>query len=194
MPVICPFCSQEFPGEKLNSRHLSICNPSSSSKVEPCLCGHISTSLTQMKRHRADCEVWKQRDKEAVKAARHEATNMELYGVANVSQSSEIQAKREATNLKRYGARNPLCKEASTFKKVQESLVGKRVGLHGEDNPFSWPEVQEKLRNTMQEKYGAPNPQQVPEIRERTFQTNSERFQALRVSSDSEDLKEDSDV
>jgi hypothetical protein len=176
MPVSCPFCGREFSGDKLNSRHLSKCRPESHLKVRPCLCGHVSTSLTQMKRHQQSCETWKKRDRGVVQTARQRATSLERYGVEDAAHLPEVQARREATNLERYGAANPLCREASTFDKVQESLIGKRVGLHGEDNPFAWAETQEKIREHWQQEHGVDNPQQVPEIRERTLKTNLERY------------------
>jgi hypothetical protein len=44
MPIKCPHCGREFPGDKLNARHLSICNPESRLKVEPCLWARVHES------------------------------------------------------------------------------------------------------------------------------------------------------
>jgi len=176
MPIICPHCGREFKGSKLNARHLAKCNPEASPKVPPCLCGHEATSLTQMKRHRRVCETWQKRDKKALANARRRETSLERYGVEDARRTTEANSKRTATNRERYGAANPFSKESSVFDKVQESLVGKRVGLKGQDNPFAKPEVQKKIRETMEFKYGAANPQQVPEIRAQTRQTNLERY------------------
>lgn len=178
----CPHCRKTF--KKITSRHKAVCDgwekPPSPS---PCLCGHESTSLTQMKRHRRDCDVWQNRDKAAVAEARRRETSVARYGVEDARRSPEADAKRAATNKARYGAENPFCKEASTFDKVQEALEGKRPVLRGEDNPFAKPEVQEKIRATMVERYGSENPQQVSEIRERTRQTNLERYGSEEVLS-----------
>ena len=174
MSIKCPHCGREFPGDKLNARHLSLCNPQSRPKVPPCLCGHESTSLTQMKRHRRTCAVWKNRDVEAIRRARMEATSLKRYGVEDASQAPEVLARREATNRERYGAPNPFCREASTFNAVQAAMS--REGLKGEANPFAWPEVQEKIRGHWQREYGVDGPQQVPEIRARTKTTNLGRY------------------
>lgn len=179
MPIVCPHCSRCFQGEKLNARHLAKCNPSVSPAIVPCLCGHPATSLTQMKRHKRECALWQARDLEASKLeslSRKKATSLARYGVEDASQAPEVIARREATNVARYGAANPFSKGASTFQKVQDSLVGKRPVLKGADNPFAKPEVQEKARRSMVVKYGAANAQQVPEIRERTKGTNKERY------------------
>ena len=174
MPIKCPHCGREFPGDKLNARHLSICNPSSKPKVPPCLCGHESTSLTQMKRHRRICEVWENRDVEVVRRSRMKATSLDRYGVDDASQAPEAQAKRAATNQERYGASNPFCRESSIFDAVQAAIP--REGLQGDANPFSRPDVKEKIREHWQREHGVNSPQQVPEIRARTRATNLERY------------------
>jgi len=172
---ICPHCDEVFT--KVTSRHKAICEGwSDTEDPEPCLCGHESTSLTQMKRHRQVCVVWQTRDADAVARARRVRTMLERHGVENPMQSEEIRAKVGATNLERYGAESIFSKESSKFDEVQASLEGKRPVLRGEDNPFAQPEVQEKIRETMTERYGAENPQQVPEIRARTMETNLERY------------------
>lgn len=176
MSVICPHCGREFPGNRLNSRHLALCNPGSSPKVEPCLCGHVSSSLTQMKRHRKKCPVWQGRDKAAVREERKKETCLEQWGAEDASQHPDVVARRKATNLERYGAENPFSKEATTFEKVQASLEGKRSVLCGDGCAFSRPEVQEKIREHWRQEHGVENPQQVPAIRAQTRQTNLERY------------------
>lgn len=174
--VTCPYCSKTFRGVKLNARHLAKCNPTSSPKVPPCLCGHTSTSLTQMKRHRRECEVWQSRDKKVLAAQRRKETNLARHGVEDASQAPDVRKRRAATNKARYGAANVFSKESAVFDKVQSSLEGKRPVLRGEDNPFAKSEVQEKIKATMVERYGVENPQQVPEIREKTKATMVERY------------------
>ena len=176
MPIECPYCSRTFPGEKLNARHLSLCNPDLKRDAEPCLCGHIATSLTAMKRHRKTCEIWHARDKNAVCRDRAIKTNIKRYGAASPIENPEIRARIEATNLKRYGAANPFAREATTFDAVQSSLEGKRVSVCGSDNPFAREDVKAKIRETMLKKHGAENPQQVPEIRARTRETVINRY------------------
>lgn len=96
--------------------------------------------------------------------------------------SPEADRKRSETNLKKYGAENPFARGASTYEKVQESLVGKR-GAHGAANAFARPEVKAKVKATMRERYGAENPQQVPAIRARTTATSQERYGGVLLSS-----------
>ena len=176
MSVNCPYCKREFQGSRVNSRHLAKCHPEGSPKVPPCLCGHESTSLTQMKRHRRQCAVWQGRDKAAIAEARRRETSLERHGVVDARRSPAANARRKSTNKARYGAENPFCRDASTFDKVQASVAGKRPVLRGSDNPFADGEVQAKILQHWQEHYGVDNPQQVPAIRERTKQTNMDRY------------------
>jgi len=171
---VCPHCDEVFT--KVTSRHKAVCQGwPDTEDPEPCLCGHESTSLTQMKRHRQVCVVWQTRDADAVARARRVRTMRERHGVENPMQSEEFRARAARTNLERYGAESVFARESSKFDELQASLEGKRPVLRGEDNPFSRPEVQEKIRETMRERHGAENPQQVPEIRARTRATNLER-------------------
>lgn len=176
MPVVCPHCSREFPGDHVNARHLAKCSPSSGPAVPPCLCGHESTSLTQMKRHRKACETWQARDAQALASERRVKTNLTRHGVAVASQAPEVRAQRAATNRERYGAENPFAKESSVFNKVQASLEGKRPVLRGAKNPFAQSEVKEKIRARLRARYGVENPQQAPGVRERTRATMVERY------------------
>ena len=145
-------------------------------KPEPCLCGHPSTSLTQMKRHRATCDTWQSRDAEGVKRSRMRATSLSRYGVEHANQADEVRARTAATNVGRYGAANPFSREASTFDKVQASLDGKRPVLRGADNPFAREDVKAKVRDHWETKHGVTNPQQVAEIRARTRATTVDRY------------------
>lgn len=174
----CPYCARSF--STITSRHKAVCvGWPKAPPPDPCLCGHVSTSNTQQKRHKQGCEIWKARDVEKQKAEIREkmrVTSLVRYGVEDASQAPEVIARRKATNIARYGAENPFSKEASTFEKVQDSLDGKRPILRGADNPFAKPEVKKKIRSSMIEKYGAASPQQVPEIRARSRATNLERY------------------
>jgi hypothetical protein len=129
-----------------------------------------------MKRHRKTCLDWQSRDSTQVARERLKQTNLERYGVEDVSQTPEVRARRTQTNLERYGAGNPFCRESSIFEQVQERSKESHVSLCGQDNPFAWPEVKEKVRAYWQREHGVDNPQQVPEIRGRVQATNLERY------------------
>jgi len=173
----CPHCKREFKGDRINSRHMAKCWPNwKPEPITPCICGHESTSNSQMKRHKSGCGVWQSRDKKAISKFRRKQTMLNRYGVENPAHSKESVEKRKQTNLKRYGAENPFSKESSVFEKVQEALDGKRPILKGKDNPFAWESVQDKIKQTNLEKYGVVNPQQNDGVKAKTLATNLERY------------------
>ncbi len=183
MSVTCPYCGQCFPhSDNINSRHKTFCPgwqaELGDTKPRPCLCGHEATSLTQMKRHRAQCEVWKTRHRGTVQMARLAETLQTKHGegATHPAHIPEAEARRKATLKERYGAENVFCRESSIFDKVQASLDGKRPVLKGEDNPFSRPEVQDKIRQTHLDRLGVENPSQNPGVRNRAKATNLERY------------------
>ena len=188
MPVTCPYCKKHFPcSDVVNSRHKAVCSGwNVGAKVIPCLCGHKSTSLTQMKRHRSTCEVWKSRHRGTVQMERLANTLSANHG-EGITHPMHVQGAKEnqkKTNLARYGAENVFEKSSSLYESIRKSSRERHRSLCGQDNPFSWPEVQEKIRETNLERYGAPNPQQVPEIREKTRVTNTERYGVPETLSD----------
>jgi hypothetical protein len=141
---ICPHCDEAFT--RITSRHKAICDGWPDTEIpEPCLCGHESTSLTQMKRHRQICVVWTLRDAGAVARARYLQTMLERHGVVHPLQSEEIQSRMAATNRERYGVDNVFEGDSPFYAEIQAALVGKRPVLRGDDNPFAWPQVKEKI-------------------------------------------------
>lgn len=183
MPTTCPNCSREFKGSRVDPRHARSCTTETTpTGASPCVCGALSATPKLAKTHRAVCPTWLSRDKKAVRAERLRENSLAKHGVENPMRSPEADRKRAETNLARYGAENPFAREASTYEKVQESLVGKR-GAHGAANAFARPEVKEKVKATMRERYGAENPQQVPAIRARTTATSQERYGGVLLSS-----------
>jgi len=128
-----------------------------------------------MKRHRKNCDLWKQRDPMVVSQSRKKQTSLKRYGVEDASQHPSVVARRKKTNLERYGHENPM-HNAEVAKKALVNSGGPPPPQYGSDNPFSKPEVQEKIKQTMLARYGVENPQQAPDIRNKTKQTNLERY------------------
>lgn len=167
-------CGKEFD-KPVTSGHKRKCpvfieqNPQEDRLPPDCVCGHKSTSLTQMKRHRQKCDVWASRDKNSLAKSRSEATFEKRYGegVTNSVFIPEINEKRKKTNIERYGAENVFCKESSIYNQVQSHWDGKDRTAHLPKDNFSRPEIKEKIGRTFMERYGSTNPFQVPEIKEK---------------------------
>ena len=183
MPIVCPYCSHAFGGEKISPRHIAKCPKWPRTLTEPCLCGFRAESDNKLKAHKKTCEAWQARDKKAVRRERLVKTNLERFGAASPIENPEIRARIAATNRERYGAENPFAREASTFDAVQASLEGKRPILRGAENPFAREDVKAKIRESMLERHGVANPQQSPEIRARTTATSEERYGGVLLSS-----------
>lgn len=197
----CPHCSREFAGDRVNSRHLAVCNPTGVAAVLPCLCGHQSTSLTQMKRHRKTCAVWQARDAKSLASERRAATNESVYGTANAAWTPDVRAQREATVRERYGVDNLF--QSEDIKARARATMLDRYGAehnshvpeadakrkatnllrYGAENAFASDAVQEQIRATLRARYGVENPQQAPEVRRRTHATNLERYGVEEVLS-----------
>lgn len=91
----CPHCDALFT--KVTSRHKAVCKGwGNTASPVLCLCGHESTSNTQMKRHRRTCDTWTKRDKKAVLRARQQATLEARYGpgVTNARQVPGAEERR----------------------------------------------------------------------------------------------------
>lgn len=175
--VTCPHCGQRF--KSLTSRHKAICAGwPKGPEVPPCLCGHVATSMTQMKRHRTDCEVWKSRDSKEVRNARRSQTNLYRYGVERVAQLAEVREKTAATNLERYGAASVSSRDSIIFEKIQDSLQGRRFRFAkgSARNPFAQREIRERIRQTRLERHGVEHPAQLPDHREKARQTSLDRY------------------
>lgn len=130
-----------------------------------------------------------------LRAERYEATCLETYGVANVSQNATIKIKKEMTCLANYGVTNPL--QASTIKdKVKKTCIAK----YGVDNPskatavkqkkinkvklinesytnvFQLEDTKAKIKQTSIAKYGVENPQKCPAIKAKIQTTNLNKY------------------
>ena len=146
--------------------------------MPPCLCGHVATSMTQMKRHRAQCSVWKARHRGTVQMQRLAETLQKNHGVGvtHPTKIPEAEARRRQTNLERYGASNCFSRGSSVYSKVREASALNRVYLSGSANTFARPETKAKIRSTLLVRYGVTSPQQSPSVRLKTQSTNLQRY------------------
>jgi len=175
MPTLCPICSREFKGSRVDPRHAAKCVPVSSESPS-CLCGYRAPTPKLLKAHKRACPDWQARDKKAVRAQRLRETSLARYGVEDCRHMESAKAKAKATNLARYGAENPFSRESTLFDRVQSALEGKRPVLRGAENPFAKPEVKAKIRASLKARLGVENPQHDPEVRAKTNRTNLVRY------------------
>ncbi len=187
----CEYCGKEFEkpvtsGHKRKCPEFLSANPDRNSP--PCLCGHESTSLTQMKRHRQRCDIWGARDKNATANERIKKTFTKKYGegVTNPIQIPGSLAKKAKTMKERYGAENRFSRESSLFGLVQSHWDGKDRTAHLPKDNFARPEIKEKIRDYWIKNHGVVSGSQVPEIRAKQLATTLARYgdeQGFRVPS-----------
>jgi len=87
---------------------------------------------------------------------------MEIYGVENTSQSTEIKEKKIQTCMENYGVKYP--SQSTEIKKKQEATLYKNYGVK---NPSQSIEIKEKKIRTCMKNYGVKNPSQSIEIHKR---------------------------
>lgn len=181
MKYECQYCKKLFSRPPQN-RHFKQCESYRDSHPEEfppdCVCEHRSTSITQMKRHRAGCGVWKTRDIGAIAQERTRATFERKYGpgVTNAIHIESARIKKASTMTERYGAPNPFSRESSLFGKVQAHWDGKDRTSHLPKDNFAKPEIKEKIRQYWQKNHGVDNGTQVPEIRAKQLATTLSRY------------------
>lgn len=121
-------------------------------------------------------------------------SNLEKYGVENVSQNSDIKKKKQETSLKNYGVDSPL--KSSKVKDILKANNLEKYGVenvsqindikikkkqttlknYGVENPFQSDEIKEKIKTSNNEKYGVDNPMMSDDIKNKVKETNIERY------------------
>lgn len=127
-------------------------------------------------------------------------TNLEKYGVTNVSAVEEVKEKKKETMLENFGvdhaskAESIKEKKRLTFlerfgsdhffssgegkEKVKKGLLAK----YGTENPFSLKLIQSKKENTCLKKYGVSSPMLVEEFKVKLKKTLLERYGVENIS------------
>ena len=110
-------------------------------------------------------------------------TNLEKYGVENVSQKSEIKEKVKQTVERLYGGYTFQSKELS--ERVKKTNLEK----YGAENPFQSEEIKEKIKKTCLEKYGVENPSKSKDIIEKIKRICLEKY-GVENTSQLDEVKE----
>lgn len=139
----CKYCGKEFVAKNPNSNYCSdehfatcpICDKSF--KFD-------NKNLPFYTKNKGNVTCSKECKKLKVKQ-----TNLELFGVENPSQSSEIQKKKEQTSLLHYGVKHPGQSEQVKMQKKQTCLA-----KYGTKYTFQAESVKDKIKDTMMQKYG----------------------------------------
>jgi len=132
-------------------------------------CNHSRIYIHNHKRLRISCkehtkhpEVIKESKK--IRKIKTQKTNLEKYGVENVSQSKVIKLKKEKTSLKNFGIRNP-----QQLNKIKEKRKIKYFEKTGYYNPRQNPEVIQTTKDNNIKKYGYSHYMKNPELKKEFF-------------------------
>lgn len=98
-------------------------------------------------------------------------TNIERYGVENVSQSKEVQAKMKNTCLERYGVECSL-----SNKEVREKVRNTLLDRYGVENASQSVLIKNKKKATMLDHYGVEYPYQSEDIRNKRNASDIEKY------------------
>jgi hypothetical protein len=98
-------------------------------------------------------------------------SNLEKYGVENVSQIESIKLKKEETTMKNYGVKHVL-----SSKIVKDIIKNNNLEKYGVENVSQIESIKLKKEETTMKNYGVINPFQSESIKEKSKVTNLERY------------------
>jgi len=136
-----------------------------------CKCGKKTTFNRNWKDgYRLSCSPKCAQSCESTKSKRRN-TNIEKWGVDNISKSDIIKNRASSTNLERYGHTSSFQNE-TVRKKWSDSIKDK----YGEDHYFKTDDFKTKSVKTMNNKYGVDHYVQSDDYIEKTINTNNEKY------------------
>ena len=118
------------------------------------------------------------------KSCKTKKTNLEKYGVENVSQNNSIREKVKKTNLEKFG-----CEYASQNKDIKNKVKQTNLLNYGVENVFQSDEVKVKSKDAIISKYGVDNISKLESIKDIKRKTNLEKF-GCEYASQNKDVKD----
>ena len=98
-------------------------------------------------------------------------TNLEKYGVENVSQIQAVKEKKKQTCLDNHGVEYPV-----QSKEIQEKTKETNLEKYGVENVSQSEAIKEKTKKTNLERYGVENVSQIQEVKEKKKETCLKNF------------------
>jgi hypothetical protein len=105
------------------------------------------------------------------KSCKIKQTNLERYGVENVSQINEVRQKVEKTCLEKFGSKSNF--GTTQFLEQRKNTFIKNYGV---ESSLSSPKIRKKIEKTNLEKYGVKSTLKNSKIREKIKQTNLKKY------------------
>lgn len=111
-------------------------------------------------------------------------TNLEKYGVENISQLNSIKEKKEQTCLKNYGVKNP-AQSKEVYNKIKETCLER----YGVESSNSTETKKQKIRNTLLDRYGIDNVMKVFTIKDNE-NVYEENFKEILLTEEALQIKQ----
>ena len=102
---------------------------------------------------------------------KNERTNLELFGVTNVSKNEMIKNKKVETFKKNYGVDQGFLSAS-----IKEKIVKTFNLKYNANNPFYNTDIKEKIKNTILKKYGVDNPFKSSIIKDKIKETLLKKY------------------
>ena len=134
------------------------------------MCGAPARFNRQLCAYSNYCSPKCQNNDPAVKA-KHEATNIQKYGVANAAKSDQVKCKQAETTTQRYGATCFLATDAGK-KKARETCMAR----YGVPHSGMVPGSNALRRATMRARYGVDFPLQSKAMKDKFIETCTSRY------------------
>ena len=117
-------------------------------------------------------------------------SNLEKFGVENISQLEEIKNKKKETCLINYGVESPAQNKdildkikismkktyANNLEEIQNKIKKTNLERYGVEEPNNLDWVKEKIKKTTFDKYGIENVNLLPEIKNKIIKANLEKY------------------
>lgn len=159
---LCPICGKKLKLTNSNVGYQRYCSSKCSNSADD---KKQKTAVTNIKRYGGVAPACDDKIKTKMKS-----TNLERYGVENISQSKEHYEKNIQTRVKKYGG----CGNAS--KTSKEKYTQTCIERYGCDNPMHSKQIQERLADSNIKKYGVKSPFSLSSVRQKIYDTCLRRY------------------
>lgn len=175
---VTSFLDKVYDKVKITQRIWHVANENYS--LQMCLCGKIK-SFDRKYSYCKDCfpkvvaEKIRNRTPEQKEYNKnlHIKTNLEKYGVTNVTQSKKVKEKIKNSFVKKYGG------IGTASEKIRDKIKKTNLEKYGTEVPIRVDSVLEKRKNTCKERYGVDNVMQNYNIKVKNQQNYEENIKKL---------------
>lgn len=181
--VVTELKSNEYFNSASSMKEISFMIKNEITEIPKCGCNNnLDFNLVKSKYNKfcnTNCDFFKKS-----KSQKTKETNLQKYGVENVSQFETFKQKKNNSNLEKYGVKSNL-----SINEVKKKIKNTNLEKYGVEYPQQNKEIRQKTKNTNLQKYGVECTLLNERIKSKTKNTNLEKYGDI-VSQRSELVKE----